>query len=70
LRATPIGVSEVDGLGVRAAMLALTSPFNVTDRPAVSAPVPGPGLPAGVQLAGITVGEDAVLAAAAAVGVP
>jgi aspartyl-tRNA(Asn)/glutamyl-tRNA(Gln) amidotransferase subunit A len=70
LRATPIGVSEVDGLGVRAAMLALTSPFNVTDRPAVSVPVPGPGLPAGVQLAGITVGEDAVLAAAAAVGVP
>ncbi|TCK27187.1 amidase [Pseudonocardia endophytica] len=68
LRATPIGVSEVDGLGVRPAMLGLTSPFNVTDRPAVSVPVPVPGLPAGVQLAGITVGEDAVLAAAAAVG--
>ncbi len=70
LRATPIGVSEVDGLGVRPAMLGLTSPFNVTDRPAASVPVPVPGLPAGVQLAGITVGEDAVLAAAAAVGAP
>ena len=70
LRATPIGTSEVDGLPVRSAMLALTSPFNVTDRPAVSVPVPVPGLPAGVQLAGITVGEDAVLAAAAAVGAP
>jgi aspartyl-tRNA(Asn)/glutamyl-tRNA(Gln) amidotransferase subunit A len=70
LRATPIGVSEVDGLAVRAAMLGLTSPFNVLDRPAVSVRVPAPGLPAAVQLAGITVGEDAVLAAAAAVGAP
>lgn len=70
LRATPIGQSEVDGLGVRPAMLELTSPFNVLDRPAVSVPVPVPGLPAGVQLAGITVGADAVLAAAAAVGAP
>ncbi len=59
LRATPIGMTEADGLGVRAALLALTSPFNVTDRPAVSVPVGVPGLPAGVQLAGITVGEDA-----------
>ncbi len=70
LRATPIGASEVDGLGVRPAMLGLTSPFNVTDRPAVSVPVTVQGLPAGVQLAGITVGESAVLAAAAAVGAP
>ena len=41
-------------------------PFNLTDRPVVALPVPVPGLPAGVQLAGITVGEDVLLGLARA----
>ncbi|MEQ3551071.1 amidase [Pseudonocardia nematodicida] len=61
LRATPIGASDVDGVPVRPSMLELTSPFNLTDRPVVALPVPVPGLPAGVQLVGITAGEDALL---------
>ena len=62
LRATPIGATQVPVPGgtaqVRPALLALTSPFNLTDRPAVSVPVamPADGLPAGVQLA--AVGDD------------
>nr|WP_222132385.1 amidase [Pseudonocardia sp. C8] len=66
LRATPIGVSEVEGHPVRASFLDLTSPFNLTDRPVVALPVPVPGLPAGIQLVGITVGEDVLLGLARA----
>lgn len=61
LRATPIGAEEVDGVAVRPALLETTSPFNLLDRPVVALPVPVPGLPAGIQLAGITVGEDVLL---------
>ncbi|MFP5068955.1 amidase [Pseudonocardia nantongensis] len=64
LRATPIGTDEVDGVGVRPSMLELTSPFNLTDRPVVALPVPVPGLPAGIQLVGVTVDEDVLLALA------
>ncbi len=60
LRATPIGAEHVEAPGggsvhVRQAMLALTSPFNLTDRPALSVPVapPADGLPAGVQIAAV-----------------
>lgn len=55
LRATPIGQSVVDGREVRAALLSLTLPFNLTGWPAVSTPVrePNGGLPAGVQLVGV-----------------
>jgi Asp-tRNA(Asn)/Glu-tRNA(Gln) amidotransferase A subunit family amidase len=80
LRATPIGASkvEVDGatMPVRGSLLALTLPFNLTGWPAVSVPgrVPGtaadPGLPAGVQVVGVTRDESGVLAVAAAVGRP
>ncbi|MCO7196742.1 amidase family protein, partial [Pseudonocardia sp. McavD-2-B] len=66
LRATPIGATEHDGVPVLPSMLQLTSPFNLLDRPVVALPVPVPGLPAGVQLVGITVGEDVLLGLARA----
>ncbi|MBP2364485.1 aspartyl-tRNA(Asn)/glutamyl-tRNA(Gln) amidotransferase subunit A [Pseudonocardia parietis] len=66
LRATPIGTSEVDGIGVRPSLLEPTSPFNLTDLPVVALPVPVPGLPAGIQLVGVTVGEDVLLGLARA----
>lgn len=61
LRATPIGEEESAGASVMLSLLEATVPFNLTDRPVVALPVPVPGLPAGVQLAGITVGEDVLL---------
>lgn len=72
LRATPIGVAEVEIAGVdvavRPQLLALTLPFNLTGWPAVS--VPGEaadgGLPAGVQVVGIRLEERGVLRVAAA----
>lgn len=69
LRATPIGADEVDGVGVRPSLLALTSPFNMTGWPAVSVPVPprDGGLPVGVQLVGVTADERGLLRVAAAV---
>ncbi|ANY06513.1 amidase [Pseudonocardia sp. HH130630-07] len=60
LRATPLGDGPSEP-GVQMAMLQATAPFNLTDRPVVALPVPVPGLPAGIQLVGITVGEAAVL---------
>ncbi len=67
LRATPIGQQEVDGVAVRPALLALALPFNLTGWPAVSVPVGGPGLPVGVQVAGVTLEERGVLRVAAAI---
>ncbi|GAA1390731.1 hypothetical protein GCM10009613_31930 [Pseudonocardia kongjuensis] len=71
LRATPIGadfVSTPDGeIPVRPALLETTSPFNLLDLPVVALPVPVPGLPAGVQLVGVTIGDDALLDLAGAV---
>ena len=65
--APPIGATTVpmdDGREepVRAAMLRLTQPFNLTGHPAISLPLPGEGLPCGLQV----VARDlpAVLAAA------
>jgi Asp-tRNA(Asn)/Glu-tRNA(Gln) amidotransferase A subunit family amidase len=67
LRATPIGVEEVDGRNVRASLLALTLPFNLAGWPAVSVPgaVSDGGLPAGVQVVGVRLGEHGVLRVAA-----
>ncbi|MGH3983761.1 MAG: amidase [Pseudonocardiaceae bacterium] len=71
LRATPIGAEQVhapDGtqVAVRPALLSLTLPFNLLGWPAVSVPAPEvAGLPAGIQLAGVQGGEQAVLAAGA-----
>lgn len=67
IRATPIGQSTVDGMDVRAALLSLTLPFNLTGWPAVSVPVPAPdgGLPVGVQLVGVRAGEQSLLELAA-----
>ncbi|MEV1292909.1 amidase [Pseudonocardia sp. NPDC049635] len=65
LRAVPIGVDQVstpDGdVAVRQALLETTSPFNLMDLPVVALPVPVPGLPAGVQLVGVTAGDEALL---------
>jgi aspartyl-tRNA(Asn)/glutamyl-tRNA(Gln) amidotransferase subunit A len=76
LRATPIGASTVEIGGatvpVRTSMLALTLPFNLAGWPAVSVPgriapdASDPGLPAGVQLVGVTLDEPGLLAVAAA----
>jgi Asp-tRNA(Asn)/Glu-tRNA(Gln) amidotransferase A subunit family amidase len=72
LRATPLGVADVDVDGrsvlVRAQLLALTLPFNLTGWPAVSVPgdVPEGGLPAGVQIVGVKLEERGVLRVAAA----
>ncbi len=67
LRATPIGVPEVDGVAVRPALLALTLPFNLTGRAAVSVPGATDGLPAGVQLASVRLDERSLLRLAALV---
>jgi aspartyl-tRNA(Asn)/glutamyl-tRNA(Gln) amidotransferase subunit A len=63
LRATPIGERTVDGVSVRSAMLALTSPFNLTKWPSVSVPAPVPPgeLPGGVQITGVRLEERGIL---------
>jgi aspartyl-tRNA(Asn)/glutamyl-tRNA(Gln) amidotransferase subunit A len=71
LRATPIGTRKVDvgaaQVSVVPALLSLTQPFNLTGWPAVSVPgaVTDEGLPAGVQLVGVGVGEAELLRLAA-----
>ena len=71
LRATPIGTRQVtapDGARVEVvpALLSLTLPFNLVGWPALSVPAPElPGLPAGIQVAAVRGGEQAVLAAGA-----
>jgi aspartyl-tRNA(Asn)/glutamyl-tRNA(Gln) amidotransferase subunit A len=69
LRATPIGVEEVDGHNVRTSLLALTLPFNLAGWPAVSVPgaVSDGGLPAGVQVVGVRLDEHGVLRVGAAI---
>lgn len=68
LRATLLGQSELDGVGVAAELLRLCSPFNVLGVPAVSVPARNvDGLPIGVQVAGIKLEERGVLRVAAAI---
>ena len=54
------------GLGDANAESRFTGPYNLSGHPAISLPVPGPGLPAGLQLAGRRGGDADLLRAAAA----
>jgi len=56
----PFGVGEDSGEG------RFTGPYNLTGHPAISLPVPAPGLPVGLQLAGRRGGDASLLQAAAA----
>ena len=56
----PFGVGEDSGEG------RFTGPYNLTGHPAISLPVPAPGLPVGLQLAGRRGGDTSLLQAAAA----
>jgi 2-dehydropantoate 2-reductase len=56
----PFGVGEDSGEG------RFTGPYNLTGHPAISLPVPAPGLPVGLQLAGRRGGDAQLLQAAAA----
>ncbi len=57
----PFGVGDDSGEG------RFTGPYNLTGHPAVSLPVPAPGLPVGLQLAGCRGCDLALLKVAAAV---
>lgn len=54
LGATDIVIDPAIGTStpVRSAMLRQTQPFNLTGHPAISLPLPSPGLPVGLQLVG------------------
>jgi 2-dehydropantoate 2-reductase len=54
------------GAGADSAESRFTGPYNLTGHPAISIPVPGPGLPAGLQLAGRRGADLALLRVAAA----
>ena len=54
------------GAGADSAESRFTGPYNLTGHPAISIPVPGPGLPVGLQLAGRREADLALLRAAAA----
>ncbi len=70
--APPIGATTVDVAGrpepVRAMMLRLTQPFNVSGHPAISVPCGSArsGLPVGIQLVGARLKTDALLRVALA----
>ena len=57
----PFGVGDDNAEG------RFTGPYNLTGHPAVSVPVPAPGLPVGLQLAGRHGGDRSVLELADAV---
>src|SRR5260370_40538165 len=54
------------GAGADSAESRFTGPYNLTGHPAISIPVPGTGLPIGLQLAGRCGADLALLQAAAA----
>src|SRR5215470_7629284 len=54
------------GAGTDSAESRFTGPYNLTGHPAISIPVPGPGLPVGLQLAGRREADLALLRTAAA----
>lgn len=67
LGATEVTMDDGETLPVRAAMLRLTQLFNVTGHPAISLPIPTPGLPVGLQLVGRRDRTEELLAVAAQV---
>ena len=54
------------GAGADSAESRFAGPYNLTGHPAISIPVPGPGLPIGLQLAGRRGADLALLRTAAA----
>ncbi len=62
-RTTDIGGETLD---LRVAMLKHTQLFNLTGHPAISIPVPGGGLPVGLQIVGKVGGTEDLLSVAAA----
>jgi aspartyl-tRNA(Asn)/glutamyl-tRNA(Gln) amidotransferase subunit A len=67
LGATDATMDNGQTLPVRAAMLRLTQLFNVTGHPAISLPIPTPGLPVGLQLVGRRDRTEQLLIVAAAI---
>jgi Asp-tRNA(Asn)/Glu-tRNA(Gln) amidotransferase A subunit family amidase len=57
-------------LPVRDALLSCVVPFSQVPAPAVSVPLPGPGLPVGAQLVGRPGADEALLALAGALSAP
>src|SRR5262249_51755882 len=64
LGSTDVTLDNGESLLVRAAMLRLTQLFNITGHPAISLPVPTPGLPVGLQLVAARSKTDQLLAVA------
>jgi aspartyl-tRNA(Asn)/glutamyl-tRNA(Gln) amidotransferase subunit A len=64
LGAADVTMDNGEKLLVRAAMLRLTQLFNITGHPAISLPIPTPGLPVGLQLVGSHDKTDTLLATA------
>jgi aspartyl-tRNA(Asn)/glutamyl-tRNA(Gln) amidotransferase subunit A len=70
--APPLGANDIvidpgipASTPVRSAMLRQTQPFNLTGHPAISLPLPSPGLPVGLQLVGRREDTARLLAVAA-----
>ena len=66
LGAADVTMDNGETLLVRAAMLRLTQLFNITGHPAISLPIPGRGLPVGLQLVGHRDRTEELLAVASA----
>jgi aspartyl-tRNA(Asn)/glutamyl-tRNA(Gln) amidotransferase subunit A len=64
--ATAMVAQPIDGADVREPMTRFTRPFAATGQPVVTIPAPTSGLPVGIQVVGKPHGDQAAIAAAAA----